>query len=176
MDNSKLKDVELNSVEIGRLGKPYGYSGAIHVYLDDDVELLDDLKFLFVSIEGLPVPFRVTEQGSHNGILTVILDRIDSKEGIEVFKNAKISVEAHCVSIESSKSNELIGYTVIDHHKVIIGKIVDIIEQDPLLFLKVRLQDLSKEIIIPFHDDLLLDMSQNTRTLTIEIADGLLHL
>lgn len=171
-----MEHSELNIVEVGRLGKPYGYSGAIHVYLDENVELLDNPSHLFVSIEGLPVPFRVVEHGSHNGTMTVVLADVDSKEGIEQYKNAKVSVESEYVSFESSLSNELIGYTVFDQDSSLVGSIDSIVEQDPLLFLSVILAKAKREVLLPYHENLIISSDDSKRTLTLEIAEGLLDL
>jgi len=165
--DSHLSRLEI--ISIGRLGKPYGFSGAIHVYLDDGLELLTVPQFVFISIEGLPVPFRVVEQGTHNGTLTLTLDRVDSKEGIEQYKNATISVESKYVSIDHDESDELIGYTVVDQHGTEIGTIEDIIEQEPLLFLSINRIDSKRELIVPYHGDLLLDSNVSKRILTLEM-------
>ncbi len=171
-----MSNAELDIVEIGRLGKPYGFAGAIHVYLNDGVEFISDPRFVFISIEGLPVPFEVITQGIHNGTITLILDEIDSKEGIEKFKNAVLSVESRYVSIEQSQSDELIGYTILDQVGTVIGSIVDVIEQEPLLFLKVQRTGTNQELILPYHSDLLIESNHPKTTLTLEIADGLLDL
>lgn len=167
---------EISLVEVGRLGKSYGFQGDIHFYLDEHIVLEQEPQFLFVHINGLPVPFKISRVGEHNGSMVVAFDKVESKEEIEAYKNGRVSIENEYVSIVENASSQYIGYMVYDQSSSLIGKIVDIVDQEPLLLLYVAAHDSDKEYILPYHEDLLVELSDEKQSLKIEIVDGLLDI
>jgi len=137
---------DLSLIEIGRLGKCRGFQGDIH---------------------------RV---GEHNGVMTVAFDRLDSKEDVEVHKNTTVSIEESYVTIEQSEALIFMDYEVYDQDENHIGRVVDVIDQSPLLLLQVEDHGKDKIYTLPFHEDLLIREDVEGKKLTIEIVEGLLNI
>ena len=56
----------------------------------------------------------------------------------------------------------------------VIGVIEDIIEYPQQLLAKLKLG--SREVLIPIHDDLVININEEEGVLTVKVADGLLDL
>ena len=166
----------LTLVEIGRLGKCRGFQGDIHLYLNDQIELSTEPKYLFIEVNGLPVPYKVVRVGEHNGVMTVAFDRLESKEDVEVHKNTTVSIEEQYVTIEQSIALLFIDYQVYDQNANHIGQVVDVIDQSPLLLLQVKAHNKDKVYTLPYHEDLLIKEDAEGKILTIEIVEGLLSI
>lgn len=167
---------ELSLVEVGRLGKSYGFKGDIHLYINDHIEIDQNPSFLFLDVNGLPVPMKVIRVGEHNGTMTVAFDMVETKEDVEQYKNGLVSMESSQVIIILNQSTLYINCEVYDQTNAHIGKVTDVIDQSPLLLLQVYSVENKKTYVLPYHEDLLIEYQEKDQILKIDIAEGLLDL
>ena len=67
----------------------------------------------------------------------------------------------------------LLGFTVVTKDNI-LGEIVEVIEQPQQLICKIMLA--GKEVLIPVHEDSLIQLNHDQRILEVDLPDGLLDL
>ena len=139
--------------------------------------------FLFVAIDGLPVPFqiRVAEGRADNSAILYfeeLHDGITAAEltGCELYLPADqlLNDDADDEGDEEFSLEYFVGCTLQDQRGRTIGQIVDY-EQYSLNMLLVVERDDESEVLIPFHPELVHKLpTEDVEILQLEIADGLL--
>jgi 16S rRNA processing protein RimM len=75
--------------------------------------------------------------------------------------------------VKKESSIALLGYAVFDEDKL-IGEVEEIIEQPHQVLLKVTYQQ--KEVLLPLHQDSLINISHTKKTVTLILPEGLLEI
>ncbi len=165
---------------IGTVGRKHGTRGEVRLQLtqpiiDADGDVPD---CLFIQIDGLPVPYFIDEwreRGTET--LLVKFDDVDSDEeatkltGNDVFAlTADLNPED---AVPAWKSIE--DYTIQDQNGNPIGKVNDIDARNDNVLLYVETPQ-KNEIILPFHEDLVIDIDHTSQYLRLQIPEGLLGL
>lgn len=162
---------------IGYISKPYGFKGDVKVSLD--VLLLEEVlpSFLFIYIDGKPVPFSVENMQLKNDSLIVSFEDVDDENTAQKLKNTSI----YCLSkdfelfFEKEESlDDLIGFEVYDQNKGLIGKVDGVIENSiqPTLVLTFH----TKEILIPYTEEIIKNISFEQEKIDINAPDGLIDM
>lgn len=164
---------------IGTIGKPHGINGKLNVTFNSDIfDQIDVPDFLFLEIEGYLVPFKV------EGLRLTLEDAgIIKFEDLESDKAAKKYVKQSLYIDKKDQGEEelsftpdqLVGFELKDAHGVKVGSVTDFIENplNPLLIIETS--D-GNEVMIPFAMELIVDADIEGRSITMQIADGLLDL
>lgn len=160
---------------IGYISKPYGFKGDVKIALD--VELIQEElpSFLFVYIDGKPVPFLIENMEQKGNAFIVSFEDIDSQNLAEKLKNTTIYCESKVFEhfFEQEESiKDLIGFAVYDQEKGAIGEVVDVIENNiqPTLVLAF----LTKEILIPYTEEIVNEVSFEQKSIYINAPNGLI--
>ncbi len=163
-------------IHIGHSRKARGIEGSFRVYVEDNyIEDLKKARALFISIDGSEVPFiieSVTDQKS----LLVKLEDIDNPEDVQPLLGNEISLHIDEVSEKENLESQhpLTGYRVIDQDDQVIGVIEELIEYPDQLLAKLLIEQ--KEVLLPIHEDLIIDLNEDEQQIQITIAEGLLTL
>lgn len=166
---------ESDVYKIGRIGKTHGVKGEVQVQIDDDVFDRTDADYLILLVDGILVPFFMDEyRFKSDEIALVKFCDIETQEqaheltGCDVyFPRALAEAEEHDLTYA-----ELVGYTVKDS---IYNKVVGVIAfvddaTENILF------ELEDGMLLPAPDELIEDVDQENRIITMSIPDGLLDL
>ena len=157
---------------VGRIVKSYGTEGEVMIAFQEGIA---DLLFY----DGLPVPFYITSiqpKGPRKAV--VRLEDIDTLADAEEAAGKDIRLDpadypelsgtdAHTITEDGLTLEDLIGFSLQDQDGHRAGTIGDI-------------QDFSGNIcldsgaLVPFHDDLIIDIDIEKKTLTMSISEGLL--
>lgn len=160
-------------VQIGIFGRPIGFEGDTYLYTNEEI-VLKKPSHVFIAIEGLKVPFRVSKFKQNGKELKVRLVGFDTKESVAALKSKEVYCEQQYVTIQEVEEDELIGYKVYREDDY-IGDIIDVEDHGLNSLLKVNL--LSGSLVyIPFHEDLIIGSDASLRILKMKIAEGLLSL
>jgi 16S rRNA processing protein RimM len=168
----------INNILLGRITKVIGYEGAVAVRLEKIfTENIPQMESVFLEIEGRPVPFFITETDySGADILKLWFEGYNSADKISEFLGCRIYLTREAGSGESQKTdNNLIGYQVYSEEGSLIGRITDIISNNGQWLLTI-LSINRKNILIPFHEDLLISTDKRKKSIVMEIPDGLLEI
>ncbi len=166
--------------KVGSVTKVDGQEGHVLVKLRPDCDTDDvfDSDFLLVEINGGLVPMRmesVTRRGDRSA--TVALANIQSVAqaqivvGCDVFAPDNESDDDDDEDAEAS----LVGYEVVDLALGPIGVITDVddtVAANPLFVVDA----MSGEILIPAAEDFVVSVDDESKTLTLNLPDGLVNL
>lgn len=158
--------------------KPHGVKGELLVktkfQLSEHFEITESI---FFEIEGLLVPFFVEEYSiSSTESLIIKLADINDKNKTLRFVDCKVFIEGN-VKEEAknySDNNEIIGYTIEDQDRKQLGIVSGIEDIPGNLLLKVMCK--KKEILIPFHEQLIIKIDKRKKVISMVINPGLIDL
>lgn len=140
-------------------------------------EEIDLKEPVFIVFDGLPVPFFI-ESLKQKGVskalarLTGIktLEDADELAGKEVF--AKEEAISRDVEDDVLTMDDLKGWTVLSPDGKSVGTVSgwEDIPSNPCLYVNTP----SGEIMLPFHEDLMVDMDEEGEKITLRIPEGLI--
>ena len=161
--------------KIGRLGKTHGVKGEVSFLFDDDVFDRVDADYLVLMVDGILVPFFMEEYRFRSDTTAIVkFCDIDTQErareltGCDVYFPRKLA--------DSDEGNmswaEIVGYSIVDASTGrTVGKIASI--DDSTINILFCLED---GTLIPASEELITDIDQEKRIITIDIPEGLLEL
>ena len=184
---------------IARIVKSYGTEGDVMVSFQDGIsDILKTEEPVWLFYDGLPVPFYIQNiqfKGLRKAILH--LEDIDSHSDAEEAAGKDICIDpagypevsatdAHQINEGGLTLEDLTGFTLLNQDSSTVGVISDIMDfsgnictvgviSDIMDFSgNICLEIEGSGSLIPYHDDLLLDIDPDSRTVTLRISDGLL--
>lgn len=168
-------------LQIGYISKYRGISGEVEITFTDSVFDEGESEYLVFQLDGLFVPFFWEEYRFKNNDTAIFkFEEINSEAEAKKFVKTPVFYPTKFVPetdmLRSWKS--LVGFSVHDLHKGCIGKVnaVDDSSANILLYISTEGDGEEKEIIIPFHDDFLVEYNIQQRSLLLELPEGLLNL
>ena len=163
---------------IGQIFKPHGINGEMSFSFTSNTLLLDELEFFVLDIEGILVPFFISEyrlKTEETGLLQ--LDGIDSEESARELSGKKIYILKSYLNKVESDEIELdyfVGFQLKDQQAGIIGTISEIDDStENALFVIGKGED---ELLIPIGEDYILSIDHDKRILVVDLPEGLLDL
>lgn len=160
--------------KIGRLGKAHGVKGEVSFQFDDDVFDRTDADYLILDIDGILVPFFIEEYRFRSDNVALMKfedidtqDRAQELTGCDVYFPRALADED-----DAPPLTFLVGFDVIDAiNGRTVGRIAAIDDSTAnLLF------ELADGRLLPAADELISDIDQFGRTITMNIPEGLLEL
>lgn len=162
--------------KIGLIGKAHGVKGELSIQIDDDVFDRVDAKYLVLKLDGIFVPFFMEEyRFKSDSVALVKFEGVDTQErareltGVEVFFPRELAEQDEEAELSYAA---LVGYTLIDNNS---GKPVGIIAyvDEQTINIMFELED---GRLIPASEELIVDVDQKNRTITLDIPEGILDL
>ncbi len=160
---------------LGRVTKVHGYEGTVTIRLEKTfTENIPEMESVFLEIEGKPVPFLVTESDHPDaGILRMKFEGYDSFEKVNEFTGCKVFL----YSSEDQKNpisdlSTIKGFKIFDCNNNPGGTVRKIIENPGQLLLCVETEK-GKEILIPFHEDLIIKIDKKKKIIKMDLPEGL---
>lgn len=169
---------EKDIVEIGRLLKPHGINGEIVAILDVDPTIL---KCIIVKIEGINVPFFLNAiRPKGNDSFLVRIDGIESEnDASSLCGNAIYALRQDLTDVNNRDedvfyANDLIGFSIIADG-CMIGTVTDIEDStENALFIVTRTN--GTLVYIPIVDEFIVNLTTDTKTIEMELPEGILEL
>ena len=158
-------------LRIAQVLKSNGTEGEVLLsLLDIAPEDIDLQEPVFIEFDGLPVPFyfeSFTPRGTRRALacLTGVRSLKDADElaGKAVFADY----------FEEEEEEDLTGWSVRNQDGRLVGTVADYEDIPGNTCLWIRKAD-GEEVLVPFHEDLVLGMDEKSGTLTLSIPEGLL--
>ncbi len=163
---------------LGRITKTSGYEGAVSVKLEQRfTEKIPALESVFLEIEGRPVPFFISGVEYNGGNILKLrfvgygsAERVSEFSGCNVFLTDKMEpVDLH------EELYDFIGFKVKTDNNQTLGAITELISNSGQWLLRVVTPG-NKEILIPFHEDLVITIDDKEKYITMDIPEGLVDL
>ncbi len=162
--------------KIGVIGKAHGIKGELSIQIDDDIFDRVDAEYLVLKLDGIFVPFFMEEyRFKSDSVVLVKFEGVDTQErareltGVEVYFPRELAEQDENVELSYSA---LVGYTLIDNNSgKSVGTIAYVDEQT--INIMFELED---GRLIPASEELIVDVDQKNRTITLDIPEGILDL
>lgn len=168
--------MENQFAEIGFIHRTHGVNGEFQVSWNNDFYFeQQDLESVFLLIEGIPVPFFVESVRSKGEDKAIVkFDEINSIEAAEEFVGLKLLLPENEVEVDDELTlDKLVGYTVTSEADGVIGTITAVEEYSTNTVFEL-LHTSGKSIMIPAADDFIVEVDEETRTITMEVPEGLI--
>ena len=167
---------EQSVYKIGVIGKAHGVKGELSIQIDDDIFDRVDAEYLVLKLDGIFVPFFMEEyRFKSDSVALVKFEGVDTQEraleltGVEVYFPRELAEQDESAELSYSA---LVGYTLIDDNSgKPVGTIAYVDEQT--INIMFELED---GRLIPASEELIVDVDQQARTITLDIPDGILDL
>jgi 16S rRNA processing protein RimM len=163
---------------LGRITKISGYEGAVAVKLEKSfIENIPNLESVFLEIDGKPVPFFISDSDySGADILILKFEGYGSIEKVNQFTGSRVYLTTGRFK-KSHKKNpmSLKGYKVLAQNKDLIGIITNIIPNRGQDLLAIISPD-KKEILIPLHEDFIVNIDHTENIIVLDLPDGLMDI
>ena len=161
--------------KIGRLGKSHGVRGEVSFLFDDDVFDRVDADYLILDIDGILVPFFIEEYRFRSDTTALMkFDGIDTQERARELTGCDVYFPRNLAASDddSISWSAIVGFDIIDAStEKSIGRIASI--DDSTLNILFCLED---GHLIPASEDLITQIDQQARTITMHLPAGLIDL
>ena len=161
--------------KIGRLGKSHGVRGEVSFLFDDDVFDRVDADYLILDIDGILVPFFIEEYRFRSDTTALMkFEGIDTQERARELTGCDVYFPRNLAASDddSISWSAIVGFDIIDAStNKSVGRIASI--DDSTLNILFCLED---DHLIPASEDLITQIDQQARTITMHLPAGLLDL
>ena len=158
---------------VAQVLKSNGTDGEIILgFRDIAPEDIDLQEPVFIEFDGLPVPFFIesfVKRGTSRAL--VRLTGVKNLRDADELAGKLVSVEYFS---DEDDGEDFIGWTIFDQDGERIGEVVDYEDIPGNLCLVVDTKE--GQALLPLHEDLVLSVDEASKTLTMEVPSGLLHL
>ena len=167
-----------NCEKIGFIRKTHGIHGEVVLEFEEQYEYsVEDAKRFFVELDGLLVPFFISEEGLRfrSGKSAIVkFDWVDSESyakrlvgnGVYLYQNEVEEMHEHRTSF-------LQGFTLFDEKIGEVGIIDEMDDYAGNIVLTVNFK--GNELLVPYNDDILIDLNEEKKTITLQLPDGLIE-
>ena len=162
--------------KIGIINKPHGVKGEVSFTFTDDIfDRVEDCDYLVLLLDGILVPFFIEEyRFRSDNVALVKFEGIDSTEKARTLTNVEVYYPVKFMDDqeEISSWNYFIGFRVEDIHHGCLGTVVDV--DDATMNVLFVIENGGEEVLLPAHEEFILDIDRKKKILKVDIPDGLL--
>ena len=162
--------------KIGIINKPHGVKGEVSFTFTDDIfDRVEDCDYLVLLLDGILVPFFIEKyRFRSDNVALVKFEGIDSTEKARTLTNVEVYYPVKFMDDqeEISSWNYFIGFRVEDIHHGCLGTVVDV--DDATMNVLFVIENGDEEVLLPAHEEFILDIDRKKKILKVDIPDGLL--
>lgn len=163
-------------INIGKITKSFGRSGQIKIVFSGKLKLNLNIKgTIWLNISNKMVPFFIDSIASQDKQGTILsLQEINTPEkateltGYEVFYPVKVE---KAIPITEQSTNVIKNFKLYNQSKKELGNILEVTESSGQVLLTVN--NKGKQILVPFHENLLVDLDFEKQYIVLDIPEGL---
>lgn len=162
---------------LGYVVKPYSFKGEIILFIDsDNPRHYHKLESVFVEINKQLVPFFIQARSVHNKpeFLRVKLEGVDSEAKANDLTGKPLYLPLHFLPKLPKGEfylHDLIGFSIIENGEV-LGTVNEIYDLPNNRMFEVIINE--KEVLIPYRDEIVLDINSDKKQITVKLPEGLL--
>ncbi|MDY0097787.1 MAG: ribosome maturation factor RimM [Bacteroidales bacterium] len=164
-----------NQILLGQIVKVANYDGTVAVKLSQQfTDIFRYSVLLFIETEGKLVPFFISEyEFSGKDTLRVKFNGYESDTKVSEFVGCNIYLPtAPDGSLRGKEEDDISGYTAFLKNNEVIGTVSVMIENPGQWLLSVITPG-GKEILVPYHDDLIISIDSRKKTIVLDLPEGL---
>jgi len=163
--------------KVGFINRTHGYKGNLHCVTEiSNPEKLLKPDFMFILINGLPVPFFIEELEVNGTEFYLKLEDINSDDDAKKILGKDLYAER----MKEKKKNELMswkdvkGYLATDDSFGEMGVITEVVEYPMQYIGKCIINE--KEVLFPLNDDVVSEVDDDAKTISLDLPLGLLDI
>lgn len=168
--------------QIGNTGKTRGREGELKLFIDEAYAgVLENARFLFIEVDGNPVPLRI-EWLRDVGDILIKFEDIGDVTTARTYASARVLMPSDEVPPATTgqppdhhmEYGRLTGYILEDVHHGVLGEILEVREYPQQEMAVVLYED--KEILIPLNPEFVRKIEADNHMVFVVIPEGLLEL
>lgn len=164
---------------LGKIVKKYSFKGEVLAKLDtDEPELYANLEAVFLDLRGNLVPFFIENSQFHKSdLLRLKFEDIDTEADADALIKIDMYLPLELLpKLEGNKFyfHEVIGFTIIDRSFGEVGVIKAINDSTAQALFEIDRNGV--EILIPMNDEFIVEVNRDTKTVTVNVPEGLIDL
>jgi len=159
----------------GRINKVHGCEGAVTVRIEKIFfDNIPEMESVFLEIEGRQVPFFIEhyQASGHENMLLWLSDYL-SVEKVKEFIGCRIFID---IDENTGKpgiaQNDIIGFEISTNDDGLVGIVTRVTENPGQWLITVKTGS-GNEILIPFHEDLIVSVDQESKKIIMILPEGL---
>lgn len=164
--------------KIGVFNKPHGIHGELSFTFTDDIFDRVEADYIICRMDGILVPFFIEEYRFRSDSTALMkLEGVDSTERARLFTNVEVFFpKAHAEQVDASELswNFFIGFRMEEVHHGHLGEITDVDTATANTLFVVDHQ--GEELLVPAHEEFILDLDTQHKVITVDLPEGLLTL
>jgi 16S rRNA processing protein RimM len=164
-----------SEISLGKISRINGYDGSVIVKLEKFfLDNIPEMESVFLEINGKPVPFFISlSEYSGGDILKLKFDGYESYEKVSEFTGCRVFLTTiNEEDMPADKPDNIMGFKVVSQDQNLIGTVKEIIQNPGHDLLKIISPE-KREILIPFHEDLIKGFDKRKKTIIVELPEGL---
>ena len=165
----------MQTEEIGYISKTHGLKGHVILRLNEYINIDEEIKSIFLEINGSQVPYFIEECRPNNTGYIVKLENIDTVDTSKKLIGKKAFSLPDFILETDDSFNEFVGYSIIDTNLGNIGNISEVDEKTDNVIIKV-IHPTGAEIILPFNDDFIIEIDDDLKTIEFNAPAGLIEM
>ncbi len=164
---------------LGRVLKAHGTDGRLRIAVEGKYETyLKPGAFIFFDLDGSMVPYPVGdfESGTHQ---VLSLAGIDAREHADALQGKELwlpedQVRSRHKLVLAARRDKWTGYTIQDE---VSGRafVIERTEEFPQQLMAIVVHE-GREVLIPLHEDLIVEADHEAQVVTMRLPEGLLEL
>ncbi len=164
-------------VKVGFFRKTHGVNGNVILEFEPQYEYsVEDATRFFIELEGLLVPFFVAEDGMRITTAKSAIVHFDWVEKENYAKrlvgNSAYLYQEEIIDEPEESEDMFEGYLLLDEKLGEIGMIDQVDDYSGNIVLTVSYR--GEEVLIPYHENMLISYHEIDKTLTLKLPEGLL--
>ncbi|WP_370390616.1 ribosome maturation factor RimM [uncultured Winogradskyella sp.] len=164
---------------LGKIVKKYSFKGELLAKLDtDEPELYDSLDAVFVDLKGHLVPFFIENSQLHkSNLLRLKLEDVSNEGDADALLKCDLYLPLDLLPpLEGNKFyfHEVIGFKISDKSFGEVGIIKAVNDTTAQALFEVDRD--GTELLIPMHDEFILELNRKDKTILMDLPDGLIDL
>jgi 16S rRNA processing protein RimM len=166
------------NILLGQITKVHGFKGAVTVKLEKNfTENIPEMESVFLGIEGKPVPFFISSLEYPGGdILWLKFEGYDSIQNVREFTGSRVFLSSDASEENPQEDLSILkGYRIHSADNREIGTVIELIENTGQVLLNID-TGRGKEILIPFHENLIIKADRKKKIIKMDLPEGLTDL
>lgn len=162
------------SFNIGKIVNTHGVKGEVKVYpYTDDVKKFVDFDHLFVEDQKI----QIETVRIHKNMALVKFKGYDNMDQVLPLMNKNVFIDRDLVDDggDGHYIVDLIGCEIFDESGIMIGVLVDVLQNTSQDLYQIRRSDNGEDFYLPVVDEFVKNIDLNTRRIIVHLIEGLME-
>lgn len=156
---------------VAKIIKSFGTDGGLLLSSSVDLESLDFKEPVFITFDGLQVPFFILDFTPKGSRAVVHLNDVHNLTDAEELVGRTVYAD---VELEDDDELDFTGWVIFDRGRRIgVCTGLEDIPGNPCLEVQVEGSSENAGVLIPLHEDFIVEVDEGSRTLSLNLPDGL---